>query len=319
LGDRRAAIVVWRPADPVFQGEARMAVLRRKAFLKSPGWFLAPVLIYYVAFWIRPTISIIVESFTDKAATFGFDNYARLFAQEQIRTAFINTVLFTIGSALIQFALAFALALWLNKKFKFSNLVLFITLIPMAFPPAAVGILWKTGLYRFGWLNSLLCSLGLMNPANPFDWMSLRNLNAVMLLIIVDTWTVLPSVMIILLAGLQNLNREFEEAGWVFGANKFRTLKDIVVPIMKPTIITAMLLRMIAAIQVWLIAVMIFGYNVTPFLVERIAYNVDVITFAKYARKDAYTISVIVTAIVLISVTLYLRVSKDRRSEGGAA
>jgi hypothetical protein len=80
-----------------------------------------------------------------------------------------------------------------------------------------------------------------------------------------------------------------------------------------------MLLRMIAAIQVWLIAVMIFGYNVTPFLVERIAYNVDVITFAKYARKDAYTISVIVTAIVLISVTLYLRVSKDRRSEGGAA
>lgn len=88
---------------------------------------------------------------------------------------------------------------------------------------------------------------------------------------------------------------------------------------MKPTIITAMILRMIAAVQVWLIAVMIFGYNVVPFLVERIAYNVDVITFAKYARKDAYTISVIVAAIVLISVSMYLRASGDNQKGGETA
>lgn len=293
-----------------------MKVSQRSGFLKSPTWFLVPVIIYYALFWIRPTISVVIESFTDKSGAFGFSNYVRLFSQEAIRIAFLNTVLFTVGSAILQFVLAFALALWLNKKFRFSNLVLFITLIPMAFPPAAVGILWKTGLYRFGWINSFLCSLGLMNPTNPVDWMSFRNLNAIILLIIVDTWTVLPSVMIILLAGLQNLNKEFEEAGWVFGANKFQTLKDIVFPIMKPTIITAMILRMIAAVQVWLIAVMIFGYNVVPFLVERIAYNVDVITFAKYARKDAYTLSVIVAAIVLISVSMYLRVSGEKQKGG---
>lgn len=293
-----------------------MRVLGRKGLFKSPVWFLVPVVMYYAAFWIRPTISVVIESFTDKSGVFSFSNYVRLFSQGAIRTAFFNTVLFTLGSAVLQFVLAFALALWLNKKFRFSNLVLFITLIPMAFPPAAVGILWKTGLYRFGWINSFLCALGLMNPANPMDWMSLRNLNAVVLLIIVDTWTVLPSVMIILLAGLQNFNKEFEEAGWVFGANKFQTLRDIVFPIMKPTIITAMILRMIAAVQVWLIAVMIFGYNVVPFLVERIAYNVDVITFAKYARKDAYTISVIVAAIVLVSVSMYLRASGGKQKEG---
>ncbi len=293
-----------------------MRVLRRRGLLKSPVWFLVPVVFYYAAFWIRPTISVVIESFTDKSGAFTFSNYVRLFSQAAVRTAFFNTVLFTLGSAVLQFVLAFALALWLNKKFRFSNLMLFITLIPMAFPPAAVGILWKTGLYRFGWINSFLCALGLMNPANPMDWMSLRNLNAVVLLIIVDTWTVLPSVMIILLAGLQNFNKEFEEAGWVFGANKFQTLRDIVFPIMKPTIITAMILRMIAAVQVWLIAVMIFGYNVVPFLVERIAYNVDVITFAKYARKDAYTISVIVATIVLVSVSMYLRASGSKQKEG---
>jgi len=288
-----------------------MHVLRWKRFLKSPVWFLVPVVLYYAAFWIRPTITVVIESFTDKNGVFIFSNYVRLFSQGAVRTAFFNTVVFTVGSAVLQFVLAFALALWLNKKFRFSNLVLFITLLPMAFPPAAVGILWKTGLYRFGWINSFLCALGLMNPANPMDWMSLRNLNAVVLLIIVDTWTVLPSVMIILLAGLQNFNKEFEEAGWVFGANRFQTIRDIVLPIMKPTIVTAMILRLIAAIQVWLIAVMIFGYNIVPLLVERIAYNIDVITFGEFAKKDAYTLSVMVVVIVIASTLLYLKASKN--------
>ncbi|HOV64055.1 MAG TPA: sugar ABC transporter permease [Spirochaetia bacterium] len=186
-----------------------------------------------------------------------------------------------------------------------------ITLIPMAFPPAAVGILWKTGLYRFGWLNSFLSLLGLVDPSNPVDWMSFRNLDAAMFLIIIDTWTVLPSVMIIILAGLQNFNREFEEAGWVFGANRFQAIRDIVLPIMRPTIVTAMILRLIAAIQVWLIAVMIFGYNIVPLLVERIAYNIDVITFGEFAKKDAYTLSVMVVVIVIVSTLLYLRASRS--------
>jgi len=293
-----------------------MGLLKRNHRFNNPVWFLLPVILYYAAFWIRPTISIILESFTDKSGAFSFSNYIRLFSDDSFKTAFINTIVFTLGSAIIQFILAFFLALWLNKKFPFSNLILFITLIPMAFPPAAVGILWKTGLYRFGWINSFLSTLGLMDPANPIDWMSLRSLKAVILLIIVDTWTVLPSVMIILLAGLQNLNKEYEEAGWVFGANKLQTLKDIVIPILRPTIVTAMILRMIAAVQVWLIAVMIFGYNVVPFLVERIAYNVDVITFGEYARKDAYTISVLVTIFVLTSVSLYLRSSPEKQKRG---
>jgi multiple sugar transport system permease protein len=80
---------------------------------------------------------------------------------------------------------------------------------------------------------------------------------------------------------------------------------------MKPTIVTAMILRLIAAIQVWLIAVMIFGYNIVPLLVERIAYNIDVITFGEFAKKDAYTLSVMVVVIVIASTLLYLKASKN--------
>jgi multiple sugar transport system permease protein len=278
---------------------------------RHPEMLLIPVVAFYVAFWLRPTFRVVVESFTDASGRFTFGNYTRLLVMPEIRDAFINTIVFTLGSTVLQFFFAVGLALFLNRKFKFSNLVLFITLIPMAFPPAAVGILWKTGLYRFGWLNSFLSMIGLIDPANPVDWMSLRNMQAAMFLIVVDTWTVLPSVMIIILAGLQNFNKEFEEAGWVFGANRFQTIRDIVLPIMKPTIVTAMILRLIAAIQVWLIAVMIFGYNIVPLLVERIAYNIDVITFGEFAKKDAYTLSVMVVVIVIASTLLYLKASKN--------
>jgi len=281
----------------------------------SAYFLLFPVLIYYAVFWLRPVYSAVAEAFADSSGSFSIGNYSRLLAQPDIRDAFINTLVFTAGSMVVQFFLSIGIALFLNKKFKLSNLLLFISLIPMAFPPAAVGILWKSGFYKLGWVNSFLCQLKLMDASNLIDWMSFKGLQAVFFLILVDTWTVLPSVVIIILAGLQNLNREFEEAGWVFGANRYQTIKDIVLPIIKPTIATAMILRLISAIQVWLIAVMIYGYNTVPFLVERIAYNIDVITFAEYAKKDAYALSVIVVIVVMIAANFYIRISNRAKNQ----
>jgi len=282
---------------------------------RSAYFLLLPVIIYYAVFWLRPVYSAVFEAFADASGSFSLANYSRLLAQPDIRSAFINTLVFTAGSMVVQFFLSIGIALFLNKKFKFSNLLLFITLIPMAFPPAAVGILWKSGFYRLGWVNSLLFKLHLVDASSLIDWMSFKGLGAVSFLILVDTWTVLPSIVIIILAGLQNLNKEFEEAAWVFGAKRFQTIKDIVLPIIKPTIVTAMILRLISAIQVWLIAVMIYGYNTVPFLVERIAYNIDVITFAEFARKDAYALSVIVVVIVMIAAYFYIRVSNRAKNQ----
>ena len=276
---------------------------------------LLPVIAYYAIFWLRPVYAAAIEAFTSSEGGFSMENYIRLLQDPDIKRAFINTLVFTVGSMVLQFFLSIGVALFLNKKFKFSNLLLFITLIPMAFPPAAVGILWKSGFYKFGWVNSLLYKLGFVETSTLIDWMSFKDLKAVLFLILVDTWTVLPSVVIIILAGLQNLNKEYEEAGWVFGANRFQTIKDIVLPIVKPTIATAMILRLISAIQVWLIGVMIYGYNTVPFLVERIAYNIDVITFAQYAKKDAYALSIIVVVLVMTAAYFYIRVSNRAKDQ----
>lgn len=276
-----------------------------------PYLLLTPALLFYILFWIRPVVSAFVESFTDLEGNASFINYIEVFGEPMFKEAFINSMLFAIISVLIQFTIAFMLALLLNKKFKGVNILLFITLIPMAVPPTAVAILWKTGFSTYGWVNNLLVHMNVIEK--PILWLTADGSSALMFLILIDTWTVLPSIMIIILAGLQNLNKEYEEAAYVFGASKGQVIKDIIIPILRPTIITAVILRLIAAIQVWMISVMMFGFGRVPFLVERIAYYTDIVPMLENSYKLSLTYSVVVTVIVLISVTVYIKFTNRQR------
>ncbi len=283
-----------------------------RKFIKKwfPYLLLTPALIYYILFWIRPVISAFVESFTDLEGKASFVNYIAIIKDPIFKEAFLNSIGFAIASVIIQFIFAFMLALLLNKKFKGVNLLLFIALIPMAVPPTAVAVLWKTGFASFGWVNNMLYTMNIITE--PIKWLTVEGTSALGFLVLIDTWTVLPSVMIILLAGLQNLNKEFEEAAYVFGATKWQVIKDITIPILKPTIVTAIILRMIAAIQIWMLSVMMFGFGRVPFLVERIAYYTDVVSEMDTSYKTSLAYSVLVTIIVLVSVTIYLRINSKK-------
>ena len=132
------------------------------------------------------------------------------------------------------------------------------------------------------------------------------------MIILVDTWTVLPSVMIIILAGLQNFNDEYTEAARVFGANRFQSLKHIVIPIIKPTIVTALLLRLISGLQIWLISVMIFGFNHVPFLLERIVFYTDQVRTGVYSYKLSVSYSVFVVVLVAVSALIFVKLTKSK-------
>ena len=277
-----------------------------------PAVDAGPCLLSYV--WIRPVLTAFVESVTDSEGNLTINNFIAVFNDSFFVQAFSNSMIFALSSVVLSFVLAFLVALLLNRKFKGANILLFIALIPMAFPPTAVAILWKTGFTTFGWVNNILYSFGWIQE--PILWLTAEGTEALFFLILIDTWTVMPSVMIILLAGLQNLNREFEEAAVIFGANRWQVIKDVIIPILRPTIVTSVILRMIGAIQVWMIAVMMFGYGRVPFLVERIAYYTDIVPMLENSYKMSLTYSVVVTIVVLVSVSIYLRL--NRTGQGGA-
>ncbi len=284
-----------------------------------PYLLLLPVIIYYTAFWLHPVLVSIVGGFTDPAGHFTLQNFAMVIHDKGFVPALKNTSIIVIFSVTLEFIAALFLALLINRKFVGANFFLFLAMIPMALPSAAAGAMWITGLTAHGWVNSLLYYLGFLEKGKSIYWLAGSNTSLLALIIVIDAWQVIPSVMIILLAGLQNISEEMQEAGYVFGGDYFTVLRKITLPLLKPTIQTAVILRLISAIQIWLIVVILLGFSRMPVLVERIVYYHKVVHGLDISYQMATGYTIIVAAIVSLVSLAYLQVSgafkRDREAE----
>jgi multiple sugar transport system permease protein len=288
--------------------KAQLTISRENRKKMVPYLLIAPVIIYYATFWLFPVINAIVESFRDVDDIWTLGNYIHIFKDPVFYAALYNTAFLVIFSVTIEFVLAFGLALLINTKFRGSSLFLFLAMIPMALPAVAVGAMWSSGLATRGWLNSFLMNIGILDDASKILFLAGGKMATMWLIIIIDAWTVIPFVMIILLAGLQGVGADVREAGYIFGGTKFQVLRKITIPMLKPTITTAMILRIISAIQIWLIIVMLFGFNRLPVLLEQIVLNYDQLGAESFERIGL-ALSVLVAIIVSITAIFYLKVS----------
>jgi multiple sugar transport system permease protein len=275
----------------------------------TPYLLVLPVVLYYAAFWLRPVLSSVVASFTDSAGHFTLENFALVFREENFVPALRNTAVIVVFSVTLEFLVALFLALLINRKFRGSGLFLFLAMIPMALPAAAAGAMWITGLTAHGWLNSLLGYLGILAEGKKIYWLVGSDAKLLASLIVIDAWQVIPSVMIILLAGLQNIQEEMREAGYVFGGDYLHVLRKITLPLLKPTITTAVILRMISAIQIWLIVVVLLGFSRLPVLVERVVFYTKEVDQLYIADQMAAGYTLVVAAIVSLAALAYLQVS----------
>lgn len=274
-----------------------------------PYLLVMPVVLYYAAFWLRPVITSVLGGLTDASGNFTLQNFAMVFNERSFMPALRNTAIIVIFSVTLEFLGALFLALLINRNFAGSGLFLFLAMIPMALPAAAAGAMWITGLTAHGWINSLLHYLGFLAEGKKIYWLAGSDLAMLALIILVDAWQVIPSVMIILLAGLQNIPTEMQEAGYVFGGRYLTVLRQITMPLLKPTIQTAVILRLISAIQIWLIVVLLLGFSRLPVLVERIVFYFKEVRGLEisYGMASGYTI--VVSAIVSLAALAYLQVS----------
>ncbi|MEA3337150.1 MAG: sugar ABC transporter permease [Chloroflexota bacterium] len=281
----------------------------------TPYLLIAPVIIYYIFFWLRPVVELVIGSFTAVEGGFTLQNFGLVLQDPTFWPAVRNTTIIVVFSVALEFVVAFLLALLINEKFPGASAFLFVAMLPMALPAMAVAAMWQTGLTSHGWINSLLYYMGFLEEGQKIYFLTGSDLKNLFLIIFVDAWTVIPSVMIILLAGLQNLPEEAKEAGYVFGGTWWTVLRKIIVPMVKPTIQTAVILRLIAAIQIWLIIVMLFGFNRLPVLVERIVYYTDEVPglYNSYQMAASYTI--VVSLVVSIAAIAFLQVTGAFRKQ----
>jgi multiple sugar transport system permease protein len=232
---------------------------------------------------------------------FNFGNYLSVFKDALLISAIRNTVVLTISVVVLELLIGFGLALLLHQKhIRFRNLYLFILLIPMLMPPITVGLIWRLLLHpELGIINYSLGLIGFPQPA----WLANPAL-AMVTIIIVDIWHETSFILLILLAGLTSLPDELYEAAVIDGANGWQKFTNLTIPLMKPTILVAVLIRMIAALKTYdLVYILTRGGPGTA--TETISYYIYKVAFVflDMGRSSAMAFLLLVF-IVLITLVL---------------
>jgi multiple sugar transport system permease protein len=210
--------------------------------------FVLPAVLFTIAMVIFPTFFGLAIAFTDwnlsslEGPRFnGLANVWQLLADRYFWNALLNMVLYVLA-VLVQYAIAFCLALLLNAKIRARKFFRVAFLIPLMLSPVAVS--WMIGKslmeYQFGPVATLARHLGWDNPAFfATPWIARISI------MVMDAWVSIPFIMILLLAGLQALPQEIKEAAKVDGATGWQSFCKITFPLMLPVSITAIVLRII--------------------------------------------------------------------------
>ena len=264
------------------------------------GWiFIAPTMLGLIILNIIPIFQTIYQSFF-KTGDFGkgnvfvgLKNYQKVFGDVEVWQSLWNTLKYAIVEVPISVVIALFLAVLLNKKLKGRSFFRTVFFLPMVAAPAAVAMVWK-------WLYN--SNFGLIN--NIFNvkvnWISDPNI-AIYSIAVIGIWSVIGYNMVLILAGLQEVPRDYYEAASLDGANGWQQLTRITVPLISPTLFFVLITRVIGAMQVFDVIYMIIDYN-NPALkkTESLVY-----LFYKYSfeqSKKGYGATVIVVLLVVIMI-----------------
>ncbi|MEJ6555873.1 sugar ABC transporter permease [Microbacterium esteraromaticum] len=217
-------------------------------------WVLAgPSMVFTLLMLAIPLGWTIYLGFTDSKRSvrrdfdfIGFENYATALTDtERFWPSVGRTAYFTAGALFFELILGMIIALLLWKPFRGQGVVRTIVLLPLVATPVAVGMMWRL-LFEpnIGFINEMLSWVGI--PAQP--WLA-DPATSLSTLIFVDVWQWTPMVALILLAGLTGLPEETQEAARVDGANGWQRFWFVTVPLMRPVIVAAVLLRGIDALK----------------------------------------------------------------------
>lgn len=215
-------------------------------------------------------------AFQGSDSTFGTTSIERMLGDTSFRGALFTTVALVILVIPIQFALAMSMALIINARLKGEGLWLYVYALPLGISELAAGIVWVSIFTQSGWLNSILLGLGIIE--RPITWQSAETpWLLIMCVVIAEAWRATSIIMIILVAGLQSIPREYLEAADVYGATTWQKIRRVVLPMLRPSLQVALILRTILAFQVFatVIALAGSGLDVLAGEAQRWATDID--------------------------------------------
>ncbi len=228
---------------------------------KQMGYlFIIPTMFLFVTLAIFPVLKTLYLSLFEYRLQFGevkqfigLRNYIKMFTTERFYTSFRFTMLFTVLTVTIEVGLGLLFAQFMNMNFKGKALLRIVVLIPWAIPTIVSGFIWRFMVNdQYGVINQILQYIGCIDSFIP--WLS-RSGTASAVLVFADVWKTAPYVSLLVLAGLQNIQRSLLEAASIDGAGKLKSYWYITLPALKPVLATAALFRLIQSFKVYTIIV----------------------------------------------------------------
>jgi multiple sugar transport system permease protein len=271
--------------------EARTAPRRRLGW--APYALLAPSLVYLAVFFAMPMVNAFGLAFQGDAGGYSLEPIRRMLADERFTQALTTTLLLVVVVVPIQFVVAMGMALVVNARLKGTDLWLYVFALPLGVSELAAGIVWFSIFTEQGWLNSLLTQVGVLD--RPFIFLDYQRPTLLILTIVVaEAWRATSIIMIILVAGLQGIPRDYLEAADVFGATAWQRVRHVILPLLKPSIRVALILRTILAFQAFATVLALAGSATTVLANEAYRWYWDI--------RDPRVAAAFASLILLLSV-----------------
>jgi multiple sugar transport system permease protein len=222
--------------------------------------FLTPALVLLAGFTIWPAVWAIYQSFTNKALTgfearsprfVGLENYTRLLGDPDFHSSMLRTFVFVllsavIGQTIFAFLIAYLMADRPRWRLGFMPLFAALFLLPLAVPEAVAALLWASTANGTseGLLNRGLGLVGL----GPVEWLQAHAFETVT---VVNIWRGIPFAMVLFAAAIESIPRTVLEASLIDGASAWQQFRRVVVPILRPQILTFLMLTTITTFGIF--------------------------------------------------------------------
>lgn len=231
-----------------------------------PYWLVLPTLAYLALFFAWPMIQSFELAFREEGV-WTLDHLRTMKDDLRFGEAMRFTLLLIVVIVPVQFVLAIGMALLVNAKLRARGIFLYIFLLPLAISDLAAGIVWSAIFTETGYLNTILQRLGFLET--PYIWLNpLEEHQLLFAVVMAEIWRSTALIMIILVAGLQGIPRDYTEAAEVFGASFFQRVRHVILPMLKPALQVALVLRVILAFEVFATVIAITGASTTVLAAE---------------------------------------------------
>lgn len=265
-----------------------------------PYLLLLPATLFLCVFFIYPFLLVAWQA-VSQDGSFTLEHFRTMADHWKFSTAFWNTILLAMAVVPLQLALALLMATLVTRMGAGRDVILYIWTIPLGISDLAAGIIWLAIFEQTGFLNSILSSLGLIDQLT--TWLGYQDKATIFIAVVLaELWRATAIVLVILVAGMGLIPKEYYEAAEVFGAGPWKRFVRITLPLLRPSIQTALILRTILAFEVFAVVAALGGTNLPVLMGETYVWQFDL-----QDRHVAAAYALVILAISIAFTLVFLR------------